>query len=445
MRSFEQKPLFEKMDLSIWVLSFISIILMRYSAFSLPFWGDEAIYLFKSPDNLHLSSFIPFHSFYQTNYGHPPTLSFLSWLTYKAQLPFIPTVRVIYALFSSLMLLGTYKVANQFHDKKTSAAILILVFFTPIVFTQSVMSMGDIPGIALVLLSFYFFLKKEDLYLCLSLVAGLMIRESTIGAVVVLFLLEPEKIRKVKFYLPSIVCFLLFFIGEKLATGDFLTHAYATGSAAFKRDTKFSILNLTTSYVPIKEMCSTTFLFLSTFTPFFFWKSDQKKKKELMTILALAIPYILFFGLYGDTQGRDFIIIIPLGYIALFSFYSSFLKKKYSLPLFSLFLIIPSLLEYQDFVGKLTPRYSEYTEKTKEVLTYLDENPQVKNNLVGDFPFNLILKEKHFGYLNHNEPIKSGSKSYLISNLQMNLKVFKEFPLAEDTASSIFIYNKASH
>jgi hypothetical protein len=74
------------------------------------------------------------------------------------------------------------------------------------------------------------------------------------------------------------------------------------------------------------------------------------------------------------------------------------------------------------------------------MLSYISENPEIRNNLEAHFPFNKIFTKPEFGHLGKQTPISEGNKSYLLTSVPMKLTLIHEVKIPSEDKASLFIY-----
>lgn len=416
-------------------LSFFGLLLLcQFWRLKDPFFNDELIYSIKNFENASFSIFIPFSGSYVSHTGHPPFLPFLSYLVFKSGVPFIPGLRIIYLLFSSFFLFSFFETLQLItKNKKASLVGVFLLFFNPVFFTHSAMIMGNIPEASLALFSLNQLFKKKKWLIAPLFFWGIFIRESFlgIGGILYLWLIQKEKKSYLKFYyfLPGVLLLFLFYYGEKVGTGEYLNHSYAVGGMDHG-DFSFSLYSLLTSFKPLPVFYPDAVWFVLLFCCFSLKKIEKEKCLAFIMLSSLFLPYLIFFGLYGDTQTRDFFLLLPITTTLIVLTMESF-SQQWKKILLICFILFYQAFDFNKVQDKETLKYRETYQAYQEVLDYLDENPNVKNNLESQFPYKLIFKEKEFGVLQGRAPIQSGSELYVIleteekSDSLFEVKVFK--------------------
>lgn len=389
---------------------------------------------------LVFSSFIPFHPNYISFSRHPQVLPFLSFLVFKSGLPFIPVIRLFYLSFSALFLFSTWKVGEHFIKKLGGLNFVMIGIITnSLFFTQSTMTLGNIPESAILLFAVHLHLKNKNNKALMLLFFGLFIRESLIGPIIIFYLIGKNYKKDLKYLLMSI-CFLgFFYLAEWKGAGTLFNHPWS-GKALDHGQFFFSFSNIPLMFDRLFTLIPTEnfiLLILATFIPL---KYIKEKRRDAIPLLAICLPYLAFFGLSGDSQGRDYLILLPT--LLIWGMYLSehFLARYHGSKLFVIFILIFQLNEFKTIRNKETPHLDLYFESYQKMLTYLDNNHEVKENLSAEFPFQHIFKDRIYGHLKDHQPIKSGDNSYLLSPFVKELPVIHQIKVHQKSQDTLTIY-----
>jgi hypothetical protein len=427
-------------NLYILFLFFVMLLALRFKWLCDPFFGDELIYILRNFEHTSLSSFIPFHPNYISFSGHPQALPFLSFLVYKSGLPFIPAIRLIYLSFSAFFLFSTWKVGEHFIKNLGGLIFLILGIMTnALFFTQSTMSLGNIPECSILLFAIHFHLKKKHDKALLLLFFGLFIRESLIGPIIIFYLIGKNYKKDLKYLLMSI-CFLVFFyLAEWKGAGTLFNHPWSS-KALDHGQFFFSFSNIPLMFDRLFTLIPTENFILLILATIISLKHIKEKRRDAIPLLAICLPYLTFFGLSGDSQGRDYLILLPI--LLIWGIYLSehFLARYHGSKLFVIFILIFQLNEFKTIRNKETPHLDLYFKSYQKMLTYLDNNHEVKENLSAEFPFQHIFKDKIYGHLKNHLPISQGKGAYLLSPFRKDLHIVHQIKVHQKSQDTLTIY-----
>lgn len=421
-------------------LFFIFLLILKFSSLSHPFYGDELIYLIADFQKTTFWNFVPFSSQYTSHSGHPPLLVLLSFWIYKAGIPFAESIRLLYLSFSALLLTGIWNISGLFTSKTIYKSIpIILIVVNPLFFTQSSMTIGNNLECALILFSLDAFFQKKRRKLLLLLCLGVMIRESLIGLVLLLYLFEENKFKAIKFYLVPCLLLTLFFFAERKALGAFFNHAIAQQRMDHGVYT-WSLSNISYLFESLRALAPLPIWGAALLSLYPLLKIESDHKRKFLIIFSTSLPYLAFFGLYSDSQGRDFLILLPL----IFIWFTYLLEFKLNIKEIAVPVVVTLLsfqiLQFNIVRDKNTPNLHVYFNSYQKMLSYISENPEIRNNLEAHFPFNKIFTTHEFGHLGKQQSISEGKKSYLLTSVPMKLTLIHEVKIPSEDKASLFIY-----
>ncbi len=145
--------------LAILILAFVAVKLITVLQFRFLVW-DEAVYLAMGK-YLYSAGQSGFFEIIRP-IGLPIAIGWL-W-SLKAN--YILLSKILSIIFSAAYVAVSYIIAKKIFSKKTAIIASLLIVITPVFFGLSSLILTDIPATLFVLLAFYFFVEKRNMFLC---------------------------------------------------------------------------------------------------------------------------------------------------------------------------------------------------------------------------------------------------------------------------------------
>ena len=202
----------------------------------------------------------------------------------------------------------------------------------------------------------------------------------------------------------------------------------------------WSIRNVPYFFESLRSLAHPTIWTGALLSFYFFLKINRTQKKRILIIFSICFPYLAFFCLYNDSQGRDFLILLPITLVWFsYLFEYKLVMKKFVFLFVGIFFTF-QILQFNIVQDKDTPNLSVYFSSYQKLLHYLNVHPDIKNNLVAHFPFNKIFTNPKFGHLDNQSPISEGNRLYLLTSTPMKLNLIHEIKISTENKTSLFIY-----
>ena len=171
----------EKQSIFIGIAFFLIVIATKMSTLSLGYYWDEIEYIIPSSINTMHNNFNPFIG---EQIVHPQLLYIIIALGFSIFGISAATSHVIIALFAFLAVFFTYLLGKEMYNKHIGIIAAILMFFTPLFFSQSGLAYHEMPLTALSIMAMYFFYKKNYLWYLLSGILLVLMKET--GVLIIL-------------------------------------------------------------------------------------------------------------------------------------------------------------------------------------------------------------------------------------------------------------------
>jgi len=303
----------------IYILYFFVILYTIYFL-NLPPWWDGITTVITSIDtaNANMNPYIDF-------FGKPPFI-FLSLgglfrlFGYSAMI-----IHIFMLIFSLTAIIFTYRVGSLLYGKDIGFAASALLAISPLFIAQSVNLNFDLPSMALIIASYYFFLKEN--YLNYTIFSTLLVMTKEIGIIFTTAILLSSVLKR-KIYKRQIIAeFTPIIIFILWGYGNYLKH----GWFVFPRDSpflKFESILTENFYIRLEQLFIINFNWILTIIIILFliiklYKYDGKQNRQKYELL---MPMILFTCMF-------IIIVAPI---------KDFNLPRYVLVLYPIFYLVSS-------------------------------------------------------------------------------------------------------
>ena len=214
------------------------LIITKWPVFHLPYHWDEAVSYVLPAKNLSQNSlgtilfgFRPGLEFY----GHPPLYYTTLAVVFKL---FGCTVEVSHLcawFWSFVGLFYTYLLGSYLFNRIAGILASLMLFFTPVFFAQSGMTLSEVPILALGVMSVYYLLKRRFILSILCGIVMVLTKEAALAiamataiyAVTVQRNSYDKKWVPYLYWLPVLVLFV-FYVWQKKVTGQWVPNSYFT-------------------------------------------------------------------------------------------------------------------------------------------------------------------------------------------------------------------------
>lgn len=426
------------------VLFFVILVILKFNWISDPFFEDELIYLMTHYEHATIKNFLPFSDLYLSFSGHPHGHVFLSFLIYKSGIPFIEGMRILYLVFSALFLYSAWSVSKHFFDDfKLRVLTIVMILSNALFFTQASMALPNIFECFFILVALNFHLSQQHKEKYLFLAVGLLFRESLLGPLAIFYLFDTQKKKNLKFFLVPILVIAFFFFSEWYSTDNVFNHPIALSNLEHGQF-EFKISNFLNFHDRLFTLFPAFIYILFIVSFFTLKKTTAELRNKLLLSLLISLPYLLFWGASGDSQGRDFIYLLPFFIFWIVSISTQILNKKKLYYIVIVLFLIAQSIEFTIVRNKETPHIQKYFIAYEKALVFIQENENIRTNIVGDFPFLHIFKDNIYGYLKERNPIEDGKEEFVISMNRKQLPLVKEFIISPSLSEEekIFIHKK---
>lgn len=277
----------------------------------LPLFWDEMLVYFEPLYNLHKNG-ISYLKNPSGFFHHPPGVQLMAWPVYALAGQKIFALK----LFTLLMSLGTcvwlYKIATHFGSKLFALLVVGSYFFTPIIFTQASMVLGDTYLCFWASMYLYFALKKDWLH---AMVTGFIMgltRETSLafaGGLLIFLVLQKNKNKLAWLAVATpFLAIALFFIFEFAENGSIFNHIAFQDQDIALTSGKFLLQfnHAVELFLWIRSKWYLTlagFLFIPLF-PFF--KGRIKNSHDLLLILLPSFILLIFMSFNSGVLERYF-------------------------------------------------------------------------------------------------------------------------------------------
>jgi hypothetical protein len=296
------------------------IIILKLPTMNLDYHWDETVFAVQAKYH----SIFGFFKIPPGRIVHVPFFIYFVALNYKlfGESSFIS--HFIVAIFSFIGAYFTYLLGKFLFNNKIGIIASLFLFFSPMYFALSGQLLYEIPLAAMTVVTLYFGLKREIIPYIISASILVLTKEPgvlVIIALLIYFLIEKIKIKKLLIYSLPIFFLFLWFIWFKSQVGHFV-------SSDFFAPTNIVMI--------IKRFAAITY-------QVFLWNYNW--------LLTIPVALMLFREKIKIVQLP--LILIIIFYIILFSVAPIYLLPRYLLPISPLFFILSSAAIYKFFRGRL--------------------------------------------------------------------------------------------
>jgi hypothetical protein len=297
----------------------IPLFLVHWPLFSLPFfWDEQGQFIPTALDLLRSGAWIAHSTIPNV---HPPGVEAYLVAWYKLFGFSIPLTRVAMLVMAALGLLFTFLLAIELsQDADGAPAFLppLLLFASPLFYTQSMMAQLDMPAMVFTLLSVLLFIRKQYPASAIACVALVLVKETGLVAPAVFFavlILRRDWKRAGLFVLPAIALGCWLFVLHR-GTG------YWLGSPGFAHYNVEYALN------PVRIVFSILRRIYYIFFAEFRWigaaallivmrKRTLFRTERWLVTLSVAVGTLLVVSVFGGAELERYLLpVLPLFYIA---------------------------------------------------------------------------------------------------------------------------------
>lgn len=322
---------------------FLCIIVMSYSLyfFNLPPWWDGTTTAMTALDTVKNNI-----NLYADLFGKPPFI-FLSLGTLFKIFGYSPGVIHIYMMVFSLAgIIFAYKVGEMLTGKEVASSASFMLAFSPLFIAQSINLNFDLPSMALLMASYFFFLKKNFIgsaisgtMLVLTKEIGILFIVATLFSEIIIHLRGEKNIRNTASALAAqlipIIVFIVWAYGNYTRRGWFF---FPRDSPILNFESIFNE-NLTMHLMQLFVINYNWILAILIICSLILWAYRQHKNVDRAKI-EMLLPLIIFslFFLITVAPIRDFnlpryvIVLYPAFYLASARAISSLSGKNRHFP-----------------------------------------------------------------------------------------------------------------
>jgi 4-amino-4-deoxy-L-arabinose transferase-like glycosyltransferase len=385
---------------------FLLVFLSKLPLLNSPLWWDEESYVWGAI-RIWKNNFNPFIEFWSYK---PPFLYELAALGFKVfgYSRIIP--HLIIVVFAILACCFTFLLGEKLFSRKVGFWAAILLFLSPLFFTQSGMFHADLPLATLTLMVIYFYLQKNKWAYLLSAICLVMTKEAgilVIGAILIhesvlniKKIFTPAFIQRSIFLLSPSLFFFLWMVLNKVSLGWYFwpyNLNYYSSGFYFNFDKLKEILELVylrNFKLPFLLLTGMSILSKSVRNLF---------RKELFLFFLLSTIFILFY-LWGAFVPRYLIVIQPYFVLIGVAFIFKLLRKLNFIPhLFFLSLILLYIQSYSTTVyspwsGENDLSYLIGIKTKQDTISFIEENFG-SYNIITTWPLSSQLSFPFMGYV----------------------------------------------
>lgn len=403
--------LLQNYDMLIAISWFVIILLLKFHILNLPYhWDELGAYIQPTHWLAQGSLFrvLPgFHPPYMF-YGHPPGIYLSLASIYKI---FGESIWISHMYVIAIAFLGVYFVyllGKQLCNRFVGIWASVLLFFSPIYFSQSGMVTGDIVMTSFALMTLYYLFKRKYIPYLLSGFCLVMIKESSlaiiVAAIIYLYITEKEspQVRTIMFkYAVPILPIIIFFILQKISTGVFLPNRGFISN-------DFICFDVISIYAKLTEVVKWIFynqyrwVLTSIILICFLIKRKIFYKKELIVYLLITIFTTLAFSFIYFLP-RYILSVLPLlCIVSALAIETLFNNRKLQILSVALILYLFVGAFYGDGKGRGSfennMEYLDVVYTHKEACKYIENNYSNKK-IFALWPLNQGLANPYLGYV----------------------------------------------
>ena len=328
----------KKTDIFIFFGIVLLVFLLKYPVLSLPYYWDELIFNIPNAISLAESNFNPFAV---PTLNHTFLLHLIIALLFKITNYSISFAHALNFILAGIAMFFTYKVGEKIQNKRLGIIASILLFFTPLFFSQSGLLHHAIALTAFTMMTLYFFMNNNKTLTIISASILALTQETgilvTVGIIIDLIIEKGFNKRTIKqslIYAIPAYLLVLWVLLNIFLQGWFLS-PIAVGAAS-------NISPLGWLFVFIKILKVIFFdnyrWIITTITLLILAKNNLKLNKKIVTSLIISIIFIILLNFTGPLSS----IINNSGYFKHGKEYIDLLKAFSLLFGIWLFLVITS-------------------------------------------------------------------------------------------------------
>jgi len=401
----------------IWFLdTFIILFIMKYQFLDLPFYYEEKPYTIASVDTFsYLDIF--FSSFPRGEFAHhQPLLPVLTnfWASIFGFSSF--NVHFLMLILSSLGLYFLLKLYEQLKPKIKSYLWLpaLLLISSPSIFIHSTNYRYDIFTMVLGIAYLYFRVSKK--YMAYIITGCLLAysRETTIGFIASVFIVEVLFIRNKKLVLINVLhgfVWAFYFIVNKISNGAFST-SVAQNQIVSSLSEYLNILLFDLKWIFVEEYR----FVLTAMILFSIIKLKNYKNRNLLLLLPIGF-YCLGMSFHSLEASYYLLPVLPCFYLLASLEIQKVVKPKYLnflIPIWIGFSINLNLNLGKLDMAENSVYYKDIVENYKESIQYIEKNFENKN-IYMEWPLLYYAVDYSYGYINSKE-IKNNFESIAEKN-----------------------------
>jgi 4-amino-4-deoxy-L-arabinose transferase-like glycosyltransferase len=382
------------------VVIFFGILFLFLNFYNESLLWDEVVFLSNAKAMIGESNYIE-------NF-RPPLLPLLIGSAWKFTGKNIFVAKLIAITFSVLSIYVFYKVCRLYFKKPLYPTIIFA--FSSLMIYWSFRIYTDIPSMFFVLLSFYFFKKKNYLLSGVAAGLGFLARFTAFifGFSVFLYLLIERRFNELRKYLIGLLILIPWLIYNLITYGNPIYDFYM--------DYKLSSIwtqpytqPLTTHFINLIEI----FNFLLPFLLIGCIKFFKEEKEHL--ILFYVIFSLIFLFATNLKLSRYFIMILPFLYIFVYKGIQLFKYKKIALFLITLSIVMPLII-----IANIIERERICWPATKEAVDYISKFAGKNETVISNF-------WPYFGFFTNSTVYSNYADiNFLIEQHKPKFLVFRE-------------------
>lgn len=330
-------------NIVFWI--FILLFLLKIPILNIPFHWDALYYVI--PSGFWYVDH-PLLSVSEPDFGHPPLFFWILGLNYRIFGDTLIVPHLINLVFSFIGVYFTYILGSFLYSKRVGFIAAVLLFFSPMYFTQSGILNIDIALTSLTIAVLYFALKNNMKLYLLSAVILLLLKEAGIFLIIALFpyfIFKKVGFKKLLLYMSPVVVPVSWLLFYKIQTKSIFYPQHIFWLTTWIKNPML-FFNKFIGYINLLFISNYKFLIafiVLAYVIFSFYKKRVKLKditsKGYFTMMLLMVIYILFFSLYDQSLLRHILPTFPIFFI--FGSQSvNYFFKKYSYIVLVIFIVL---------------------------------------------------------------------------------------------------------
>lgn len=307
-------------DAGVFLGLFVLLLAVKFATLSLPYHWDEAVAYVRPALALldgglahSLAGFRPGVEFF----GHPPFLYMTLALTMHLFGASLVVAHAYVLAWSLLTLFYTYLLGKHLVSREMGFHAALLLLAMPLFFAQAGMVLGDVPLVALGLMTLYYALRRQHVLAVVIACLAVLTKETAVAfpiALVVYFLCQPASRRVAFAYLIPVVLLGGFFLWQRVATGQWIANPYFT-SHPHGADSLASIL----------------------------YQGQWTLKWTLVSQYRVLLTFIVILALLREPRRflrREFALFALVASLFLVAFFAIFFMRRYVLAVLPLLALV---------------------------------------------------------------------------------------------------------